>query len=153
AFPFFGALGALHWRNKHDVLHHGHPNVHQHDPDIGLWPMTSCQEDHLKSNALRRWIQKRQGYFFWPLTMLLPFMMRISSMKRLVTHAKTRGFEGVWWSDLLCQIAHYAVFLVVPTILWGGAAIAVYFAVWALVGVSLALIFAPAHMGLPIVHE
>ena len=32
-FPLFGGLGALYWHNKHDRLHHGHPNVEE-DPDI-----------------------------------------------------------------------------------------------------------------------
>lgn len=152
AFPFFGGLGALHWRNKHDVLHHGHPNVHGGDPDIGLWPMTSCQEDHLKANPVRRWLQRNvQGYIFWPLTIFLPLMMRISSVRKLIEHGRKRGIDKDLLLDAGSQLAHYTVFLIVPTLIWGWSAALVYASVWALVGVMLALIFAPAHIGLPIV--
>src|SRR5262249_12891700 len=42
--------------------------------------------------------------------------------------------------------------IIVPTLIWGPLpAIGTYLAVWALAGVCLALVFAPAHMGLPIV--
>src|SRR5262245_49887932 len=34
AFPLFSGLGSLYWREKHDRLHHGHPNVEGVDPDI-----------------------------------------------------------------------------------------------------------------------
>jgi fatty acid desaturase len=48
---------------------------------------------------------------------------------------------------------HYTCWLFVPFAIWGLAWLAVYVALWAGVGVLLALIFAPAHMGLPIVTE
>jgi len=38
-FPFFGGLGVQHWKNKHNHLHHGHPNVVGRDPDMNVWPM------------------------------------------------------------------------------------------------------------------
>ena len=157
AFPMFGGLGVLHWHNKHDVLHHGHPNVLDHDPDIGLWPMTSCSENHAKSNAFRRWFQRNwQGYAFWPLTTLLGWMMRISSMNRLVFHAKKHGFDGEWFADAAAQAMHYILWLVIPTVVFGlhfGFVLAVYASIWAFVGLMLALVFAPAHIGLPIVYD
>ncbi|MEZ4365587.1 MAG: acyl-CoA desaturase [Kofleriaceae bacterium] len=153
-FPLLSGLGALHWRNKHDVLHHGHPNVQGADPDITLWPMTSCAEDHQRANPLRRWLQRNvQGYIFWPLTLLLPTMMRISSIKRLGFHARKRGLDGAFWADALCQLAHYTLWVGIPVAIWGLPALAVYLGVWAAVGVMLALIFAPAHIGLPVIHD
>ena len=46
AFPLFCGLGALYWRNKHDRLHHGHPNVEGVDPDIRPFPFASSRGDH-----------------------------------------------------------------------------------------------------------
>ena len=49
---------------------------------------------------------------------------------------------------------HYTSWLVIPSIIWGPlVAFGLYAALWGLVGVCLALVFAPAHMGLPIVTE
>ncbi len=154
-FPLLGGLSALYWRNKHDGGHHGHPNVVGEDPDIGLWPMTSCQENHLNSNAVRRWFQRNlQGVMFWPLTLLLPVMMRIMSVKYLVTHARRHGVSFGWAMDVTSLVAHYTLWLVVPSLIWGfGPAMLVYATVWTIVGGLLALIFAPAHMGLPVVVE
>lgn len=154
AFPLLSGLGAMHWRNKHDVLHHGHPNVRGADPDIALWPMTSCQEDHQRSHPVRRWLQRNvQGYIFWPLTIFLPMMMRISSVRRVIGQARSRGLTREVLLDAGCQLGHYALFLVLPTIVWGPVAIAIYAALWGIVGVMLALIFAPAHIGLPIIVD
>ena len=46
AFPLFSGLGALYWRDKHDRLHHGHPNVEGVDPDIKPFPFASSRGDH-----------------------------------------------------------------------------------------------------------
>jgi len=154
-FPLLGGLSALYWRSKHDGAHHGHPNVVNEDPDIGLWPMTSCRENHLKSNALRRWFQRNlQGVMFWPLTLLLPVMMRAFSVKYLVTHVRRHGFSFAWAADVASLVAHYSLWVVMPAMIFGvGPAVAVYVSLWTIVGVLLALIFAPAHMGLPVVVE
>jgi fatty acid desaturase len=42
--------------------------------------------------------------------------------------------------------------MVIPGIIWGPfVGVAVYSLIWAIVGICLALVFAPAHIGLPIV--
>lgn len=33
---FFAGVPGLYWSHKHNVLHHGHPNVHGVDPDLNL---------------------------------------------------------------------------------------------------------------------
>ena len=49
---------------------------------------------------------------------------------------------------------HYTLWVVVPSIVWGPlAGIGLYLAIWGLAGVCFALVFAPAHIGLPIVSE
>jgi fatty acid desaturase len=153
AFPLFAGLGALYWRHKHDGNHHGHPNVDGEDPDIDLWPMTASQQAYQRSSRLRRWFQRNlQGYLFWPLTLLLPVMMRVRSILHLGKHARRHGVSRGWIADVACLAIHYTAWLIVPSLIWGiGPAIAVYLVLWHLVGAMLALIFAPAHMGLPVI--
>lgn len=154
-FPLFGGLGALHWKNKHNRLHHAAPNVVDKDIDIELWPMAMSSVAYQRSGRLRRWIQRDlQGYLFWPLTLALAFTMRAASIRYLVTHARTHGIDRAWLADASCLLAHYTLWLVVPA-LWLGAlpVVLFYVGLWAVGGVLLALIFAPAHMGMPIVTE
>lgn len=155
AFPLLSGLGAMYWRHKHDGSHHGHPNVDGADPDIDLWPMVGCQQGYERSGPFRRWFQRNlQGYAFWPLTLFLPLMMRTPSITHLVAVARKRGWTAAHVADAACLAAHYTLWLVIPSLVWGfWTAFGVYMALWTLVGVMLALIFAPAHMGLPVIVE
>lgn len=154
-FPLFGGLGALHWKNKHNRLHHGAPNVIGKDQDIQLWPMALSRVEHQRSSRLRRWFQRSlQGYSFWPLTLALGFTMRAASVRHLVMHLRTRGLDRAWLADAGCLLGHYVLWLVVPS-LWFGAlpVVLFYLGLWMTGGLLLALIFAPAHMGMPIVMK
>jgi fatty acid desaturase len=152
-FPLLSGLGALYWHHKHDGLHHGHPNVRGGDPDLDLWPMVSCREDHEKASPALRWWQRNfQGAAFWPLTMLMPVVMRIPSVAHLARIARRRGIDAAWAADAICLGLHYVLWLVLPSLIWGVVpALALYMGLWSVVGVLLALIFAPAHIGLPVV--
>src|SRR6266853_7026705 len=71
-FPLFSGLGTLYWRNKHDRLHHGHPNVEGVDPDIRPFPFASSRGDHERSSRGERWFQRNfQRWVFWPMSMLM----------------------------------------------------------------------------------
>ena len=152
-FPLFGGLGALYWRNKHDRLHHGHPNVEGVDPDIRPFPFVSSRGDHERSGPGLRWFQRHfQRYLFWPMSTLMAVGMRRSSILYLLRYPKKR--DGAWWAEAICITVHYTAWLVIPSIVWGPlVGFGLYAALWGLVGVFLALVFAPAHMGLPIVTE
>jgi len=154
-FPLLAGLGALYWRHKHDGLHHGHPNVVGDDPDVDLWPMVTTREAHEASPALLRWWQRRfQGLAFWPLTTMMPTVMRIPSVTFLARYPRRHGVTAGWIADVACLVAHYALWLVVPSLVWGVLpALALYASLWGLVGVLLALIFAPAHIGLPVLRD
>lgn len=152
-FPLFGGLGALYWREKHDRLHHGHPNVEGVDPDIRPFPFVSTRGDHERSTPGQRWFQRHfQSWAFWPMSLLMAIGMRRSSILYLVRYPKKN--TSAWWLDAGSITLHYVGWLVVPALIWGPlTALAVYASVWSLVGVFLALVFAPAHIGLPIVTE
>ena len=151
AFPLLTGLGASHWKNKHNRLHHSHPNVPGTDTDIELWPFAATADDHARSGRFRRVFQRSlQPYLFWPLTLLLAFFMRFESVSYVARRVRRRGLDRETALDATCLAAHYALWLVVPS-LWFSplSVIAFYVALWAVVGLLLAMIFSPAHMGLP----
>jgi fatty acid desaturase len=154
-FPLFSGLGALYWREKHDRLHHGHPNVEGVDPDIKPFPFVSSRGDHERSSPGERWFQRTfQRWAFWPMSTLMALGMRRSSILYLVRYPRRHGVSRAWLLDAGCMALHYCGWLVVPSLVWGPLpAFALYTGVWSLVGVCLALVFAPAHIGLPIVAE
>jgi fatty acid desaturase len=153
AFPVFGGLSLLYWREKHDRLHHGHPNVEGVDPDIKPFPFVSSRGDHEASGPRLRWFQRNlQRWAFWPMSTLMALGMRRSSIMYLVNYPKrSGGTDRGWWIELGCLAVHYTSWLVIPSLIWGPLiGVALYSAIWAGVGVCLALVFAPAHMGLPV---
>ena len=155
AFPVFSGLSLLYWREKHDRLHHGHPNVEGVDPDIRPWPFVSSKGDHERATPRLRWFQRTfQKWAFWPMSTMMAIGMRRSSVIFLVQSWKKTGFTREWGQDVVAVALHYVLWLLVPALIWGPlAAFLFYLGVWAGVGVSLALVFLPAHAGLPIVLE
>lgn len=153
AFPLFSGLGALYWHNKHDRLHHGHPNVEAVDPDIRPFPFASSRGDHERCGAKARWFQRTcQKWLFWPMSTLMAVGMRRSSILYLMRYPAKR--ERRWIIEVACMTVHYTAWIVIPCIVWGPlVGLGFYAALWGLVGICLALVFAPAHMGLPIVTE
>jgi fatty acid desaturase len=155
AFPMFSGLSAMYWREKHDRLHHGHPNVEGKDPDVKPWPFVSSKADHERATPRLRWFQRSfQSWAFWPMSTLMALGMRRSSLIHLAQWPKRHGFDRGWWIEVLSLTVHYTAWLVIPSLIWGPlAAFLVYSAIWAGVGVFLALVFAPAHIGLPLMKE
>ncbi len=154
-FPLFSGLGALYWNQKHDRLHHGHPNVEGVDPDVKPFPFASSRGDHEKCGPGERWFQRNfQRWAFWPMSLLMAIGMRRSSILFAIRYPKKHGFTRAWFLEIACLTLHYVGWIVVPSLIFGPLiGFGVYLSVWALVGVSLALIFAPAHIGLPIMKE
>jgi fatty acid desaturase len=153
-FPVFGGVSAKYWHWKHDGQHHAYPNVADQDPDLLVWPMASTAIEHRRSTPVRQWFQRHmQGLFFWPLCMMLVWSMRGSAVAFLYRHARDKGMDLSWWADVLCLCLHVCCWIVVPYLAFGGWAIALYAGIWTLVGGALSAVFAPAHIGLPIVQE
>ena len=155
AFPLFSGLSTTYWRNKHDRLHHGHPNVEGVDPDIRPWPFASSKAEHARSGPFARFVQRHtQRWAFWPASLLMSLGMRRASLIYVAQYPKQHGIDRAWLMEVACLAAHYALWLVVPSLVFGPlVGFLVYSAIWALVGSMLALVFLPAHVGLPIVHE
>ena len=152
AFPLFSGLSTLYWRDKHDRLHHGHPNVEGVDPDIKPFPFVSSRGDHERCGPKLRWFQRNlQRWAFWPMATLMAAGMRRSSLLFVFRYAG-RGRERAWWIEVACLTVHYTAWLVLPIVIWGPLAAVLYAALWGGVGVCLALVFAPAHMGMPLTN-
>lgn len=152
AFPLFSGLATLYWRDKHDRLHHGHPNVEGVDPDIKPFPFVSSKGDHDRSPPGLRWFQRHlQKTAFWPMSTLMALGMRRSSILYVMRYPKQHGYTKAWFAEVGCLLVHYTCWLVLPIVVFGPlVGLAVYSSIWAVVGVCLALVFAPAHMSLPI---
>jgi fatty acid desaturase len=149
-FPLFCGLSMSYWRNKHDRLHHGHPNVEGVDPDIKPFPFSSSAGGHASCGPKERWFQRNlQRSLFWPMSTLMCLGMRRSSIVHLWRSPRTRA----WAIEVACMTLHYIAWVVIPFAVWGVNALLVYIAIWACVGPMLALVFAPAHMGMPVVVE
>ena len=150
AFPAFCGLSSSYWRQKHDRLHHGHPNVEGMDPDIKPFPFSSSSGGHESCGPKERWFQRNmQSALFWPMSTLMCIGMRRSSIVHMWRAPRTRA----WAIEVACLALHYTAWIVIPTIIWGTNALILYAAIWACVGPMLALVFAPAHMGLPVVVQ
>jgi fatty acid desaturase len=152
-FPLFSGLGLLYWRNKHDRLHHGHPNVEGVDPDIKPFPFVSSRGDHERCGRKMRWFQRNlQRTAFWPMSTLMALGMRRSSLIYAFKFPKQHGFTRAWAVEIVCLALHYVCWIIIPSLIWGPlVGLALYAGIWGFVGVFLALVFAPAHMGLPVV--
>ena len=156
-FPLFSGLGANFWRWKHNQEHHGHPNVEGRDPDIDLWPMIMSEGAHLRSGPARRWFQRHvQGYAFWPLTLLMPQVLRTKSIRHVILMVREGKQLRDVALDVACMTGHYLLWWAVPVLFFGvslSTALLVWLGMWSVVGVMLAMVFAPAHMGLEVVRR
>jgi fatty acid desaturase len=150
-FPLFSGLGAQYWRDKHDRQHHAHPNIEGLDPDLTPFPFASSRGGHDASGRGTRWFQRAfQRWLFWPMATLMALGMRRKSLADLARRPR----RGAWWLEAGCMAVHYTAWLVVPAVVWGPlVAIEIYLSIWAISGICLALVFAPAHMGLPVLKH
>jgi fatty acid desaturase len=88
------------------------------------------------------------------MSLLMTTGMRRASILYLARYPRQHGITGAWCLETLCMLAHYTGWLLIPSLIWGPlVAFGLYAALWGLVGVMLALVFAPAHIGLPIVVD
>ncbi len=151
-FPFMSGLGAHHWKWKHNQLHHPHPNVPGVDFDLQMWPMASYPAQAAGAGPVRRlFVQHLQMWLFWPLTALLPYAMRLNSIRILLRKARADGVDRAVLLDGGCLLCHYTLWLVVPAQFVGLLpALGFYVLLWSMVGVLLSMVFAPAHMGMPV---
>lgn len=153
-FPLFSGLGALYWQHKHNVKHHNHTNIQDEDPDLELWPMAASVTVYNRSGRFQRWFQRNfQGPMFWPLTFMLAYSMRASSIEYTLRFPRENKINRRWVQDVLCLLGHYTLWLGGGYFFFGWWGLLFYFVLWSGVGFLLASIFAPAHMSLPVLSD
>ncbi|WP_111720919.1 acyl-CoA desaturase [Homoserinimonas sp. OAct 916] len=134
------------WMNKHS-RHHVNPNVVGKDPDIEQDTISFLEEDAAKTRGLVRWINKRQGYLFFPLLMLEGANLHLHGFKSVFGKHKVDG-RALEITMMSVRIIGYlaVVFYFLPL----GMAFAFVGVQLAVFGVYMGASFAPNHKGMPI---
>jgi len=137
-YPLFLGLGATYWWQKHNVLHHGAPNVVEIDEDARLEPWFAFSQADVRAAGPLRRLYFRFQWVSLPIIALMSVHLQINSVRHLVRVARSpRGFER----------AHWVLWVGLPLLYFPAASVLAFTAL-RLVLLSLALfaIFAPAHM-------
>lgn len=156
AFPFMSGMSGLFWRYKHNYLHHHRPNVIGEDEDLEVLPLAIGSPYHSGSSALNRWIQRhlQRGVLLWLMTTMLPWDLRLRSVRFLIGDAKQRGITREWLADVAAIIGHWVVFLALPAAFVGIArAASVELGLWVVGGLWLGLIGLVGHTGRTLIAE
>jgi len=160
-FPLFAGLSMEYWREKHNIEHHAHPNVHSKDPDIHSWPFTFSEEEYVTSGPVRKFFQRHlQGWTFWPISLLVGHLMRFDGLKYIAfkpfkKSKKKKLFTKIWLLDTSLILAHFSLWIALPILLgisWQ-IVIGFYILLWSLVGTCLTAIFIVGHAGRPVITE
>ena len=136
------------WRSKHN-RHHANPNKEGVDPDIisGALAYTPEQATRHRSPMLR-WLVSHQGWYFFPILLLEGLSLHASGFRRAVGRERV---ERRWLEIGFLAIRLGGLVALVFLVLSPGKA-AVFLAVeLAVFGLYLGSMFAPNHIGMPLV--
>jgi fatty acid desaturase len=136
------------WQREHN-RHHANPNKVGADPDIALTAIALTPAQATKQRSrLMRWLVAHQGWYFFPILLLLGLSMHYEAIRRVISPAKIQR-RWVEIGFITLRLAGFAVlvFLVLPPEK-GFAFLAVQLAVF---GLYLGSSFAPNHIGMPLV--
>lgn len=155
AFPLLSGLSARFWRHKHNLVHHKHPNVVGRDGDLEMWPLAIGAPFREEEGTALGWFQRHiQGWALWPLSSLLGLGMRGKSIRFLAHEVTTKPVTPGMRLDIALVATHYLLWLVVPMFFVSPVyVVAMYAALWGIVGVLLTAIFIVGHTAMPLVTE
>lgn len=136
------------WVSKHNQ-HHASPNQLDRDPDIDLASLAFTEEQAVNASGLGRFIARYQGFLFFPLLLLEPIAIRVTSIQFLrKTKEKHQALEA------LLMLVHFALyfglffFLMEPL-----KAMLLIVIHQGLYGVYVGSVFAPNHIGMPVLDK
>ncbi len=135
------------WMTKH-TRHHGNPNQIGKDPDVAPGWVAFTEDDAAVATGLNGWINRRQGWLFYPLLLLLGLDLHQASIRRLFRKGK---LEKRWQEVALMSVRFTAYLGVVFWMLPLGMAFAFVGVQLAVFGFYMGLSFSPNHVGMPIV--
>lgn len=146
-FSFMLMISIGYWRDKHNRLHHAHPNVVGIDQDCDLMPFFAMSEaDVPRVRGVRRFYYRHiQGWVF-PLALTFNlFNIQRSSWSHLIARM-ANGRTASDWLDLLSLLAHIEVWIVAPCLALSPAqGILLYVLRIGLLGHFAFFVLAPAH--------
>lgn len=153
-FGLLSGISTTFWKYKHNVLHHGNPNVPGVDRDLLLGPIAVSGAQHRAGSGAGQWFHRYlQGILVWPLTGFLGPLMRVRSAMVLGRALLAGKADRAWVADALAVSLHYVLWLVVPSFFVGfGWALIIYLTIFVGVGFMLSFIFLLGHTGLPLVE-
>jgi fatty acid desaturase len=147
AVTFFTGLERSWWRTKHSA-HHRAPNQQGLDPDLEISVIACSQE---QARAKSRWLRPIvafQAFWFFPLCCLQGLNWQLSGLRFVVV--EKLGYPVAERIAMFGHVAVYwaMVFSLLPP-LQGLLFVAVHQACF---GLYMGLMFAPNHMGMPIIE-
>jgi fatty acid desaturase len=136
------------WVTTHNQ-HHAHPNQLGKDPDVDFSVLAFSKSQALEKTGIRRWVVDRQAYLFFPMLLLEAVNLKADCI-RFLLERKTR-YRTV---ELICLAVHFVLYfgflLHFLTIAQAAAFIVTH---QALFGLYLGLVFAPNHIGMPVLEN
>lgn len=136
------------WQRKH-TRHHANPNKEGSDPDIEPGALAFTPADGSRSRTpLGRWLVTHQGWFFFPLTALEGLSLHWEGIRRVTGRQKiARRWVELWLLTIRIGGLVALMFWVLPP----SKAIACLAVQLVVFGLYLGSMFAPNHIGMPIV--
>ena len=143
---------SFNWKIQHNVLHHSFTNIEGMDEDIDPGKLM-----RLSPHAKRYKVHRLQHIYGWFLYGMMTFLwLTTKDFKQLYRYKKMgliktskRSFSSIMLELILSKIAYYAYALVIPLIFvpvpWWQILIG-FFVMHYITGLSLGLIFQPAHV-------
>ena len=144
SFTVTSGLAFAHFRHQHD-LHHRHTQDEALDPDMQFAVFLSVDpKGAAAKRGLLRLLLPFQALYFWPVATLYAYSLRWDSA---VFAVKRRDLMTV---DRWLLVAHYLLWLVLPSLLVGpGVALLNYAVSSAVIAVLLTALFSTNHIGIP----
>jgi fatty acid desaturase len=136
------------WRSKHN-RHHANPNKVDADPDISSGALAYTPEQLARRRSpLMAWLVAHQGWYFFPLLLLEGLSLHVSGIRRAFSKdpVERRWLEIAFLVIRLGGLV--ALVLIVLSPVKAAAFLAVELGVF---GLYLGAMFAPNHIGMPLV--
>jgi fatty acid desaturase len=134
------------WEQKHGA-HHNHPNVISKDPDIMASPIAFHVEEAASRQGRFSFLTRKQGWFFFPLLLLVGLGLQIDSVKFLFRRAKVTHR----WVELPILVVRLSILPILAfSFLPLGMACAFLAVQLTVFGFYMGASFAPNHKGMPV---
>ncbi|MBT2514210.1 acyl-CoA desaturase [Arthrobacter sp. ISL-30] len=134
------------WEQKHGA-HHNHPNVISKDPDIKTNALVFHTEAAEKRQGRFSFLTRKQGWFFFPLLMLLGISLQIDSIRYVFGRSKVAHR----WIEIPILVVRLSLLPALAfTFLPLGMAFAFIGVQIVVFGFYMGASFAPNHKGMPV---